>query len=114
MAPGELSLREQEQLFSALSYELRLRLLRRATEEETVSAPELAKDDEFDVTAETIVNHLNTLENVGLLKSKNVRSLEGRPYKEFKLAGGSGKRLVLEVIPDGYVCSLEDADVFRD
>lgn len=111
MVSEELDVREQEQLFKALAYEIRLRLLRRVTEEETVSAPQLADDDEFDVTAETIVNHLNQLESVGLLESKNVRSIEGRPYKEFRLVDDMGKRLVLEVIPDGYVCTLEDPDL---
>lgn len=110
MAQEELNIREQERLFKALAYDIRLRLLRRVTEEETVSAPELADDDEFEVTAETIVNHLNKLENVGLLESKNVRSLEGRPFKEFRLAG-EGKRLVFEAIPDGYVCTLGDPDM---
>lgn len=91
---------EQAKIFSALSSELRLKLLRYATEG-PVTAPDLAQRDEFEVTAETIVNNLNLLEGVGFLESRTVRGPGNRPRKEFSLKEG-GFHLGLEAAPEGY------------
>jgi len=76
----------QADVFQALASELRLRLLHRATRG-PVTAPDLADEDEFEVTAETIVNNLNRLEEAGFLESRTVRGPGNRPRKEFRLRG---------------------------
>lgn len=104
-------LRGQKRIFKALNSELRLRLLRRLTEG-PVAAPDLADEDEFEVTAETIVNNLNDLEDVGFAEAKEVRGPGGRPRKEFTLKG-DGVRLEMEIIEDEYHFSFEEASVLR-
>ena len=100
----------QAAIFQALSSELRLRLLSKATAG-PVAAPELADEPEFEVTAETIVNNLNTLENAGFLESRTVRGPGNRPRKEFSLRH-DGVRLELEAIEYEYHFELGSADVF--
>jgi len=102
--------KEQVKVFKALNSEVRLRLLRRATEETAISAPDLAEEEEFEITPESIVNNLNQLEKAGLLESADVRGPGNRPRKEFSLKG-KGRRLVFEVIEDDYLFAFEEADV---
>lgn len=111
MSIDDEDLRGQKRVFKALNSELRLRLLRRLTEG-PVAAPDLAQEDEFDVTPETIVNNLNELEDVGFAEAKEVRGPGGRPRKEFTLAG-DGIHLEMEVIEDEYHFSFEQVTVRR-
>jgi len=106
----DLDYEQQVKVFKALNSEVRLRLLRRATEEPAISAPDLAKEDEFEITPESIVNNLNQLEEAGFLESSNVRGPGNRPRKEFTLRG-QGRSLVFEVIEDDYLFTFEEADV---
>lgn len=101
---------EQVEVFKALNSEVRLRLLRRATEEAAISAPDLAEEEEFEITPESIVNNLNRLEEAGFLESSDVRGPGNRPRKEFSLKG-QGRSLVFEVIEDDYLFTFEEADV---
>lgn len=112
MSEEEQNLSYQEKLYKVLSSEVRLRLLIKATEKNAISAPELAKTGDFDITPESIVNNLNQLENVGLLKSKNVRGPGNRPRKEFYIPE-DGKELRFELVPDDYLFSFEDSDVAK-
>jgi len=107
---SDIDYREQVKAFKALNSEVRLRLLRRATEEKAISAPDLAGEEEFDITAESIVNNLNRLEEAGFLESTDVRGPGNRPRKEFSLKG-NGRRLVFEAIEDDYLFTFEEADV---
>lgn len=107
---ADLDYKEQVKVFKALNSEVRLRLLRRATEEKAISAPDLAKEDEFEITPESIVNNLNQLEEAGLLESTDVRGPGNRPRKAFSLKG-KGRSLVFEVIEDDYMFTFEEADV---
>lgn len=111
MTVSDDDLRQQKRIFKALNSELRLRLLQRLTEG-PVAAPDLAKEDEFDVTGETIVNNLNELEDVGFAISKEVRGPGGRPRKEFELVS-DGFRLEMEVIEDEYLFDFEEVEVRR-
>jgi len=86
-------------VFQSLSSAVRLRLLKKATEQKTISAPGL--DEEFDVTAESIKNTLNQLEAAGFLESATVRGPGNRPRDEFTLKG-DGMLVHLETIPDDY------------
>ena len=106
----DIDYREQVKVFKALNSEVRLRLLRRATEEKAISAPDLAEEEEFEITAESIVNNLNQLEEAGFLVSSDVRGPGNRPRKEFRLEG-KGRSLVFEVIEDDYLFTFEEADV---
>lgn len=107
---ADIDYKKQIKVFKALNSEVRLRLLRRATEEKTISAPDLAKGEEFEITPESIVNNLNQLEEAGFLESSDVRGPGNRPRKEFRL-NGNGRRLVFEVIEDDYLFTFEEADV---
>ena len=102
--------KEQVRVFKALNSEVRLRLLRKATEEKAICAPDLAQQEEFEITPESIVNNLNRLEEAGFLESSDVRGPGNRPRKEFSLKG-KGRSLVFEVIEDDYLFTLEEADV---
>jgi len=106
----EIDYKKQVKVFKALNSEVRLRLLRRATEEKAISAPDLAKEEEFEITPESIVNNLNQLEKAGFLESSDVRGPGNRPRKEFRLSG-KGRSLVFEVIDDDYLFTFEEADV---
>ncbi|USZ71260.1 helix-turn-helix domain-containing protein [Natronosalvus halobius] len=98
----------QESIYKVLASEVRLRLLKKAAEGEPISAPDLAKSGEFNITAESIVNNLNRLENIGLLESKTVRGPGNRPRKEFSVPK-DGKSLKFELVPDDYHFMFEDA-----
>ncbi|RZV12550.1 hypothetical protein BDK88_0089 [Natrinema hispanicum] len=98
----------QESIYKVLASEVRLRLLKKAAEDGPISAPDLADSGEFDITAESIVNNLNQLENRGLLESKNVRGPGNRPRKEFTVPK-DGKSLEFELVPDDYHFVFEDA-----
>lgn len=98
MSAEEENFEEQKRVFKALNSARRLRLLHMLTEG-PVTAPEV--EDEFEVTAETIVNNLNHLEDAGFAQSKTVRGPGGRPRKEFRLKG-NGVRLEVEAIEDEY------------
>lgn len=100
----------QARLFSALASELRLRLLSRATEE-PLEAPDLADEDEYDVTPETIVNNLNRLEDAGFLESRTVRGPGNHPRKRFEVTE-NGARLELEVVEDDYHFDFGEAGVY--
>lgn len=101
---------EYVKVFKALNSEVRLRLLHRATEEQAISAPDLAQEDEFEITAESIVNNLNQLEQAGFLESVQVLGPGNRPRKEFSLAG-EGRQLIFELIRDDFDFRFEEADV---
>jgi len=107
---ADIDYKEQVKVFKALNSEVRLRLLRRATEETAISAPDLAKEKEFEITSESIVNNLNQLEEAGFLESSDVRGPGNRPRKEFSLKG-NGRSLVFEAIEDDYLFTFEEADV---
>jgi predicted transcriptional regulator len=107
---ADINYKRQVKLFKALNSEVRLRLLRRATEEEAISAPDLAREEEFEITPESIVNNLNRLEEAGFLESSDVRGPGNRPRKEFSLKG-NGRSLVFEVIKDDYLFTFEEPDV---
>lgn len=100
------NLTNQKPLFKALNSEVRLKLLIKATEDGPISAPDLI--DEFDISAEAIVNNLNELESVGLLEAKTVRGPGNRPRKEFSIPK-EGKLLRFELVPDDYHFTFEDA-----
>lgn len=107
---ADIDYKKQVKVFKALNSEVRLRLLRRATEEKAISAPDLAQEEEFEITPESIVNNLNQLEEAGFLESSDVRGPGNRPRKEFSLKG-KGRGLVFEVIEDDYLFTFEEADV---
>lgn len=111
MAVDDDDLRRQKRIFKALNSELRLRLLRRLTKG-PVAAPDLADEGGFDVTAETLVNNLNELEDVGFVRSKEVRGPGGRPRKEFTLVA-DGVSIQMEVIEDEYHFDFEEIEVRR-
>ncbi len=98
----------QESIYKVLGSEVRLQLLKIAVEEGPISAPDLADTGEFDITAESIVNNLNQLENRGFLESKNVRGPGNRPRKEFRIPK-NGKSLEFELVPDDYHFVFDDA-----
>lgn len=91
-------LRSQKRIFKALNSELRLQLLQDLASG-PVSAPALS--EEYDVTAETLVNNLNELEDAGFVRSREVRGPGGRPRKEFSLLN-DGVKLSLEIRENGY------------
>lgn len=98
--PTDHDLSEQASLFDVLSDEKRLRILRHAVDG-PVAAPELAESDEFDVSSESLLYHLNMLEGADFLTSSTVQGPYKRPRKEFRLSG-NGRQLTLEVIADEY------------
>lgn len=104
-----LTLNEQAALFDDLADEKRLRLLQYAVEG-PISAPELAEKDDFDISAESILYHLNKLENAGFLVSKNVQGPYKRSRKEFRL-DGNGRQLTLEVIEDEYFFEFREPPI---
>ena len=99
--------KKQVKIFKTLNSEVRLCLLYRATEEDAVSAPDLAEEEEFGITPESIVNNLNQLEEAGFSESSDVRGPGNRPRKEFSLKG-KGRSLVFEVIDDDYLFTFEE------
>ena len=108
MASDETSISEQAAVFKALGNEIRLKLLQLATEK-PIAAPDL--DDEFDVSPESLIRHLNKLEDVGLLESKDVRGPGNHPRKQFSIAE-KGMMLNFEIIYEGdYYFELEPVDV---
>jgi len=107
---ADIDYKKQVKVFKALNSEVRLRLLRRATEEKAISAPDLAQEEEFEITPESIVNNLNQLEEARFLESSDVRGPGNRPRKEFSLKG-KGRSLVFEVVEDDYLFTFEEADV---
>lgn len=101
----------QAKVFKALNSTVRLRLLKKATEQKAISAPGLA--DDFDITPESIKNNLNQLEAAGFLESSRVRGPGNRPRDEFTLPG-NGIELQFELIPDDYLFRFEEADIISD
>lgn len=97
---------KQEALFKLLASEIRLKLLYRATEG-PVAAPDLAEEDEFDITSEGILGHLKKLREEDILESNRVRGPGNRNRFEFQLSG-NGRRLYFEVIPDDYEFSFDE------
>lgn len=89
----------QAEVFSALTSELRLQLLKELSDG-ALSAPELADLDKFEVTAETIHNNLRELERAGFLEREEVYGPGNRPRDEFSLAGDVN--LNLTVNPGNY------------
>mgnify|MGYP006270167971 CR=1 FL=1 len=98
--PTDYDLSKQASLFDVLSDEKRLRILRHAVNG-PVAAPELAESDEFDVSSESLLYHMNLLEGAGFLTSSTVQGPYKRPRKEFRLSG-NGRQLTLEIIADEY------------
>ena len=109
---SNINYKNQVRTFKVLNSEVRLRLLRRATEEKAICAPDLAQEDEFEITPESIVNNLNQLEEAGFLNSSDVRGPGNRPRKEFELKG-KGRRVIFEVIEDDYLFKFEEANVAK-
>lgn len=97
----------QARLFSVLSSELRLRLLTKLADD-PVTAPELAEDPAFQVTAETIHNNLKQLRDVGLVESERVYGPGNRPKDAFSLHK-DGFEIILSV-SDDYTFDLEYFD----
>jgi predicted ArsR family transcriptional regulator len=95
---------EQAQLFAVLSSELRLRLLSQMTEGR-VTAPELAEQEGFEVTSETIHNNLKQLRDAGLVDSERIYGPGNRPKDAFSLAD-EGIELALRV-SDRYSFDLD-------
>jgi predicted transcriptional regulator len=95
----ELSFAEQAAILDKLADEKRLRILEFAVEG-PVAAPDLEEKDEFAISAESILYHLNILESAGFLESKTVQGPYKRPRKEFELTG-NGRTLTLEAVRDG-------------
>lgn len=95
----EVDFANQVSVFDTLADEKRLRILKR-TVDGPVAAPRLAEEDEFGVSAESILYHLNLLESAGFLESKTVQGQYKRPHKEFHLVG-NGKQLLFEVTKNG-------------
>lgn len=96
----EYTLAEQASLFDVLSDEKRLRILQHAVDG-PVAAPDLAESAAFDISAESVLYHLNMLESAGFLTSSTVQGPYKRPRKEFQLTG-NGKQLSLEIVADDY------------
>ena len=94
---------KQTEIFSALNSELRLQLLEEITQG-SASAPDLADQDKFQVTAETIHNNLRELERVGLVDREEVYGPGNRPRDEFTLSGDI--ELMLKVKSDEYSFEL--------
>lgn len=106
----ELSLAEQASLLEKLADEKRLRILKHAVEG-PVAAPRLAEGNEFNISGESILYHLNILESAGFLESKTVQGQYKRPHKEFELTG-SGKLLTFEVSKEGdYAFDLREPPI---
>jgi predicted transcriptional regulator len=95
----EMSFSEQAAILDKLADEKRLRMLEYAVDG-PVAAPDLVEKDEFTISAESILYHLNILESVGFLQSKTVQGPYKRPRKEFELSG-NGRMLTLEVVKNG-------------
>lgn len=93
-------LTDQEKLFKNLADEKRLRILTHVVDG-PVAAPELAENDEFEIDSESILYHLNRLENTGIIESSTVQGPYKRPRKEFTLSG-NGRRLILEIVENEY------------
>lgn len=100
---SEIPISDQARIFKALNSEVRLRLLQTVAEEGDVSAPDVAK--QFEITAESIKNNLNQLEEAGLLISSRVRGPGNRPRDEFSLPD-DGVQLKLDVLEDTYSFEL--------
>ena len=105
----EHNLSEQADLFDKLADEKRLRILQYAVEG-PVAAPELAKTDDFEISSESILYHMNLLESAGFLVSSTVQGPYKRPRKEFRLSG-NGKQLTLEVVADEYFFDFREPSV---
>lgn len=101
--PPDMPVSDQAKVFKALNSEVRLRLLQVVSEQGTVSAPDIAQ--QFEITAESIKNNLNQLEDAGLLTSSRVRGPGNRPRDEFSLLD-DGVRLRLDVLEDTYSFKL--------
>jgi len=96
----EEDLSGQEKLLKNLADEKRLRILTHVADG-PVAAPELAEKEEFDIGSESLLYHLNRLENTGIIESSTVQGPYKRPRKEFRLSG-NGRRLILEVVENDY------------
>lgn len=107
--PDERTLNEQADLFDKLADEKRLRILQYAAEG-PVAAPELAETDDFDISSESILYHMNLLESAGFLVSSTVQGPYKRPRKEFRLSG-NGKQLTLEVVEDEYFFDFREPPI---
>jgi len=90
----------QEQLLDNLADEKRLRILSHVIDG-PVAAPDLAESDEFDISSESILYHLDKLEQTGIIESSTVQGPYKRPRKEYRLSG-NGKRLNFEVVENEY------------
>ena len=93
------SFANQAAILDKLADEKRLRILEYAVDG-PVAAPELEAKEEFTISAESILYHLNILESAGFLESKTVQGPHKRPRKEFELAG-NGRTLTLEAVRGG-------------
>ncbi len=102
--------RQQAKVFKALQSEVRLRLLKKLSEEQPVSAPELS--DNFEITKESIKKNLNQLEEAGLVTSTRERGPGNRPRDEFVLSyEDAGVMIQLDIVPDGYNFYLGESDI---
>ncbi|OVE83415.1 ArsR/SmtB family transcription factor [Natronolimnobius baerhuensis] len=109
----EMSFAEQAAVLDKIADEKRLRILEYAVDG-PVAAPDLAEKDEFAISGESILYHLNILESAGFLESKSVQGPYKRPRKEFELAG-NGRTLTLEIVKDGdYEFSLREPALPQD
>lgn len=107
--PEELDLSEQAAIFDKLADEKRLRILQLAVDG-PIAAPDLEERDEFDISSESILYHLNILESAGFLVSSTVQGPYKRPRKEFRLAG-NGRDLTLEVVDDEYFFEFREPPI---
>lgn len=105
----ERNLSKQADLFDTLADEKRLRILQYAVEG-PVAAPDLEETDDFDISSESILYHLNILESAGFLVSSTVQGPYKRPRKEFRL-NGNGRQLSLEVVDDEYFFDFREPPV---
>lgn len=102
--------KQQAKVFKALQSEVRLKLLKKVSERQPISAPEL--NDDFEVTKESIKKNLNQLEEAGLIRSSRELGPGNRPRDEFSLTHGDKGILVqLDVVPDDYNFYLGESDV---
>lgn len=103
-----VELEQPTKVFKALGSEVRLKLLREATEAEYITAPELA--DDFEITAESVKRNLDQLADAGLLEVSRERGAGNRPRDEFRLAHG-GVTVNLDAVPDDLSFYIGEADV---